>query len=75
MCSRILSKAGHRPPQLPPLPFLLWKSLTNKFTAYSRCENKYIQSKSDISVLSGYFAVFVMQKLGQNNPISTVCNL
>ena len=27
---------------------------------------------SDIFVLSGYFVVFVMQKLGQNNPISTV---
>ena len=31
-----------------------------------------IQSKSDYFVLSGYFVAFVMQKLGQNNPISTV---
>ena len=27
---------------------------------------------SDLFVLSDFFVVFVMQKLGQNNPISTV---
>ena len=30
---------------------------------------------SDLFVLSGYFVVFVMQKLGQNNPISTVVRI